>query len=269
MNEEFVRCTNCGNLNIKGTSKCVFCDTEISETAETVPEEVVDRKDIPGLPEIPSVPPVPEEKVEGEEVALPKIPEVKVEKPKKKPKDEKKAEVKHSERISFSFGRKFLLITLFGLIVSVIHYGLNFLVSFLSMEITNPNLDLYPSYPANLNRFIEINSLSFLLGIPIAIIIGYFIGKISRTYSASRKATNSWIIYAILLDIIINVAVTIVLVIATNAIADKDILFAYLAGTVVIFILVNVVSLFIPLITGTHLIYTWIDKKIFARQYVE
>ncbi|MHA2357615.1 MAG: hypothetical protein ACXABK_02455 [Candidatus Heimdallarchaeaceae archaeon] len=271
MSEEFVRCPNCGNLNIKGTTKCVFCDTEISEITETVPEEVVDRKDIPGLPEIPGIPPVPEVKEEGEEVALPKVPEVKEEKPKKKPKDEKIAEIKQTERMNYSIIRKFLLITLFVLLVSAIHYGLNFLVSFLSIDISNPNFDLFASFPATLGNFIEVNAVSFILGIPIAIIVGYFIGKISRTYSANKKAANAWISYAILFDVIINVGLSVALFFVIDSItnAEADIILTYIAGAAVIFLLVNVFSLFIPVITGSHLVYTWIDKKFFARQYAE
>jgi hypothetical protein len=116
---------------------------------------------------------------------------------------------------------------------------------------------------------LNINSLSVILGIPFAIFIGFFIGKIARTYSATKSGIRNWVIYAVLLDIIVNCAVAVVLIFATKAFENKDVLLSYLSGAVIIFVFVSALTLFIPVLTGSYLIYQNVDKIFFPKQYAE
>ena len=262
MSEEFVRCANCGNLNIVGTKKCVFCDTEIEETAEKIKDPEVQAAEALGVPSVPEVPSEPEEK---KEMALPEIPEV-------KPVEEKKAKekaIKDDTELDYSFGKKILFISLLAICVSIIHYGINFLLSFLSIKIFEPDIDLYPGFPINLEDLVEINAVSILVGFIFAIMIGYLFGKIVRRYTSDTKGIRYWITYAIAIDVIINIVAALVLIIITNAAFVNDILFIYLAGAVFIFLLFSLITLFIPILTGSFLIYYQIDRIFFPRKYAE
>ncbi|MCG3220775.1 MAG: hypothetical protein H7641_05285 [Candidatus Heimdallarchaeota archaeon] len=273
MSEEFDRCSNCGNLNIKGTKKCVFCDHEIAQAETEKEEKIPDVKDLPsvpsvaGTPEAPDAPDVPE--VESKEVALPEIPEVPKKKEKKKEKTDEIVDITETKRTQFSIGRKFLFVTLFTLIISTLHYGLNLLVSFLSINFVDANFDLYPTLPSDLTTVLNINSLSIILGIPFAIFVGFFVGKVARTYSANKSGVRNWIIYALLIDVIVNCAIAVILIFATQAFENKDILLSYLSGAVIIFVFVSLISLFIPFLTGSYLVYNRVDRIFFPRKYSE
>ncbi len=262
MSEEFVRCENCGNLNIVGTKKCVFCDTEIAETAEKIKDPEVQAAEALGVPSVPEVPSEPEEK---KEMALPKIPDVEPVKEKKT----KKIEIKEGVELKYSIGKKIIFISLLAICVSIIHYGINFLLSFLSIKISDPDINLYPSIPINLEDSMEINAVSILVGFIFAILIGYLFGKIVRKYTSNKKGIRYWITYAIVLDVIINVAAAIVLIIVTNAAFVNDLLFIYLSGAVFIFLIFSLITLFIPILTGSFLIFNQIDRIFFPRKYAE
>ena len=272
MSEEFDRCSNCGNLNIKGTKKCVFCDHEITPIEEVKEEKVPDVKDLPSVPgtsatpEIPAAPGVPE--VETKEDKLPEIPEV-PKKKEKKQKVEEATDISETKRTQFSIGRKILLVTIFASIISIFHFGLNLLVSFLSINFVDADFDLYPTLPSDLTTVLNINSLSVILGIPFAIFVGFFIGKVARTYSANKSGIRNWVIYAVILDIIMNCAIAVVLIFATQAFENKDVLLSYLSGAVIIFVFVSLLTLFIPVITGSYLLYRNVDKIFFPRKYAE
>ncbi len=259
MSEEFVRCENCGNLNIVGTKKCVFCDTDIAETAEKIKDPEVQAAEALGVPEVPSE---PEEK---KEMALPEVPEA-------KPVEEKKAKkkvIKESVELDYSIGKKIIFISLLAICVSIIHYGINFLLSFLSIKISDPDINLYPGIPINLEDTMEINAVSILVGIIFAILIGYLFGKIVRRYTSDKKGIRYWVTYAIVIDVIINIAAAIVLIIVTNAAFVNDILFIYLSGAVFIFLLFSIITVFIPILTGSFLIFSQIDRIFFPRKYAE
>ncbi|NPD87552.1 MAG: hypothetical protein HGN29_02445 [Asgard group archaeon] len=267
MSEEFDRCSNCGNLNIKGTKKCVFCDYEIAPAETEKEEKIPDAKDLPSVPGIPGTlevsetPEAPD--VESKKVALPEIPEV----PKKKVKLDEVVDILKTKRTQFSMGRKFLFVTLFTLIISTLHYGLNLLVSFLSINFVDADFDLYPTFPSDITTVLNINSLSIILGIPFAIFVGFFVGKVARTYSANKSGIRNWIIYAIFIDVIVNCAIAVILIFATQAFENKDILLSYLSGSVIIFAFVSLISLFIPILTGSYLIYNKVDRIFFPRKY--
>lgn len=262
MSEEFVRCENCGNLNIVGTKKCVFCDTEIAETAEKIKDPEVQAAEALGVPGVPEVPSEPEEK---KEMALPEVPEAK---PVKEKKTKKKA-IKDIVEREYSIGKKILFISLLAICVSIIHFGINFLLSFLSIKIFDPDINLYPSIPINLEDLLEINAISILVGLIFAILIGYIFGKIVRRYTSKKKEIKYWITYAIAIDVIINIVAAIVLIIVTNAAFVNDLLFIYISGAVFIFLLFSIISLFIPILTGSFLIFTQLDRIFFPRKYAE
>jgi hypothetical protein len=267
MSEEFDRCSNCGNLNIKGTKKCVFCDHEITSTEPEKEEKIPDAKDLPSVPGVPDPSEIP--KVETEEVALPEIPEVPEKKEKKKTKKEEIIDAIETKGTQFSLGKKFLFVSLFTFAISIVHFGLNLLVSFVSINFVDADFDLYPTLPTDLTTVLNINSLSIILGIPFAIFVGFFIGKVARTYSAKKSGIRNWIIYAIFIDVIVNCAIAVILIFATQAFNNKDILLSYLSGAVIIFVFVSLISLFIPMLTGSYLIYNSVDKIFFPRKYAD
>ena len=271
MSEEFDRCSNCGNLNIKGTKKCVFCDYEIAQAETEKEEKIPDVKDLPSVPSVSAAPEVPETpavpEVESEEDALPDIPEVPKKKEKKKVKTEEIVDITDTKRIQFSIGKKFLFVTLFTLLISTIHYGLNLLVSFLSINFIDADFDLYPTLPSDLTTVLNINSLSIILGIPFAIFVGFFVGKVARTYSANKSGIRNWIIYAIFIDVIVNCALAVILIFATQAFENKDILLSYLSGAAIIFAFVSLISLFIPLLAGSYLVYNRVDRIFFPKKH--
>ena len=134
MNEEFIRCSECGNLNIVGSTRCVFCDNafEIEEKpSETVPSEV---------PETPEVEIPTPDKVEDEKPSLPKIPDISI--PQAEP---EKKEVVIKEAVGdASFTKKFFMISFYSILVAIVHYFINLLISTISVRIENPNVDAYP-----------------------------------------------------------------------------------------------------------------------------
>ena len=258
MNEEFIRCSECGNLNIVGSTRCVFCDNNFDtekkpqETASSaVPETAID--------EIPT----PDE-VKEEKPSLPKIPDISI--PQVEP---EKEDVVISEAIGeASFVKKFFMISLYSILVAVIHYFLNLLVSTISVRIDDPNVDVYP-LTGDLNLYIGINAVSVILGIPFAIAIGYLFGKIIRHYTSKTSSVVKWFSYAIILDLIINVGIAIALIYAFDALNHKDVLLLKITGAAFIFIGVCVITLFIPLISGSFLAFDKIDKIFFPKKYAE
>jgi len=273
MSEEFDRCSNCGNLNIKGTKKCVFCDHQLAPEEAIEEEKEPDVKDLPSVPSVPSTPdiPAPPETpvAETKEEVLPEIPDVPEKKEKKKKKTEEVVDARESKRTQFSIGKKILFVTFFTLIISILHYGLNLLVSFLAVKFTDADFDLYPTFPTDLGAVLNINALSIILGVPFAILVGFFVGKTARTYSANKSGIRNWIIYAILLDVIINCALAVILIFATQAFNNKDVLLSYLSGAAIIFIFVSIISLFIPMLTGSYLIYNRVDRIFFPKKYAD
>ncbi|MHA1668628.1 MAG: zinc ribbon domain-containing protein [Candidatus Heimdallarchaeaceae archaeon] len=266
MSEEFVRCPNCGNLNIKGAKTCIFCDTEITEDADIVKEHIEEyggeypSTDVPSTTGVPSVPSVTGDVPQAEQK------ETKVSVEKKAAKKQKVKDELLEKRLSFSLGKKFLIISLYGLLISLAHYALNLLVAFLSIDIKDPNIDVYPTLPANLSSSVSVSTLTVILGVPFIIIIGYAFGKLVRNYSKTSKGVQWWISYMILLDVILHAVVTIILVAITNATAEKDILLIILVGAVLIFFLLSVFTLFIPMLIGSFLLFNKFDQLYFSKE---
>ncbi|MBY9001423.1 MAG: hypothetical protein KGD64_10935 [Candidatus Heimdallarchaeota archaeon] len=252
MSEDFVRCTNCGNLNIKGTMKCVFCDAEIDVDAEVIQEHADD----PSVSSLPGVPPVTPSDKAPDLPAMPKLPDVE---PSIEKKDKKKIKIEEPAIIKeYSSGLKFLYLTLIFLAVSIVHYLLNFLVALTSFEPLDPNLSLSLfNIPADIAANLFIKGSSMILGIPFAIIIGYILGKSIRKFTLDRKRIIYWLIYAIFIDIIANLGIAAVFIFGFNFV---DLYFLYLVGAVFIFIIFNILTLFIPFLVGSHLIFCNIEK---------
>ena len=270
MSEEFVRCPECGNLNIKGTKKCVFCDTDVLE-AEVVTHEVEAPPEIAVAPpvEIPAT--ISPELESVEEASSPKLPDFdKIDKPvaKKKKTKEKDILIIDSAEKKYNFGQKLLFISLFTVLVSFIHYTLNFLIALASIDITDQNLNIIP-FPANISDFLQIRGISFLLGIPFAILIGYVLGKIVRKFTSDKKSTMKWVAFSFILDVILNVVYATVLVFITNALDEKDILFTWITGAAFIFLITLVITLFIPMISGSFFLFSNIDKVFFRRKHAK
>ncbi len=270
--EEFVRCTNCGNLNIKGNKHCIFCDTDLSDapisTEDASPEALAAAPSVK-VDETPTEPSTPEE----ETIPIPKVPSVdeletkEDAKAKEKKEEEEKIIAEKVDRTQFSTAKKFLFVTIFSLLVAIVHYALNLLISYIAIDFNDPNIQI-PPIPSNLNSLVEINSLSVILGVIFAIIVGYFIGKIVRTYSANKSELIRWTVYAIFFDVVVNFGLAIILMVITDAIGLlRDILYVYLAGSAIIFAVVSLVSLFIPMLSGTFIFYNQIDKILFPRKY--
>ncbi len=274
-NEEFVRCTNCGNLNIKGTALCIFCDNDLADapisTEEASPEALESAPSVPkeAVPEVKEATEVQTE----DTIPIPKIPGVDDldEKDEKKPKKEEvEAEVETKvkvDRTQNSFGKKLVFITLFTFLISLVHYALNLLTAYVSIDFTDPNIQV-PPIPSNLSTLVNISALSVILGVFFAIVISYLLGKIVHIYSDKKSAIIKWSIYAIFLDIVVNAGLAIGLIALTDALGVLyDILYVFLAGSFIIFAFISLVSLFIPMISGTFLLYVQIDKIFFPRKY--
>ena len=179
MSEDFVRCTNCGNLNIAGTTKCVFCDTDIDENAEVFKEHADD----PSVSELPGEPPVIKEATSTdypEMPAMPEMPSVEVADKKKDSKKEAVTEPTHLKE--YSSGLKFLYMTLIFFALSILHYFLNLLVALASYDPADPNISLSLNVPANLSSILFIKGSSVILGIPFAIIIGYILAGVIAAF---------------------------------------------------------------------------------------
>ncbi|MCE7742636.1 MAG: hypothetical protein GOP50_09270 [Candidatus Heimdallarchaeota archaeon] len=262
MSEEFIRCKDCGNLNIVGSTRCVFCNNpfggeETEPNKDPVPEVSI-------APSVDSIP-APDEKKEEVEMSLPKLPDIDVtqQKPKKK-----EVILTDTTFVEPTLTRKFFMISLYSILVAVVHYLLNLLVSIISVRIENPSVDAFP-ISADLNQYIAINAVSIILGVPFAIAIGYVIGKIIRKYNSKKSSFIKWFSFAVVIDLIINVGITIGLVFAFNTLNENDVLFLKLIGAAFIFLVVSVITLFIPMISGSFLIFTEIDKIFFPKKYVE
>ena len=262
MSEDFVRCTNCGNLNIAGTTKCVFCDTEIDANAEVFKEH----GDDPSVSGLPGAPPVVEETTTSDYPAMPAMPEIPDVETTDKKKDSKKEKITEPTLLEeYSIGMKFLYMTLIFFAVSILHYLLNLLVALASYDPTDPNISLsLNDIPANLYSILDITGVSVILGVPFTIIIGYILGKSIRKFTLEKKEIVFWLIYAIFLDIIVNLGIAAVFVFGFNIV---DLYFVYLVGAVFIFIMFNIITLFLPFLVGSHLIWCNIDKIFFPKKH--
>ncbi|MHA1345570.1 MAG: hypothetical protein ACTSVO_04780 [Candidatus Heimdallarchaeaceae archaeon] len=260
MSEDFVRCTNCGNLNIAGTTKCVFCDTNIDENAEVFKEHADD----PSVSELPGAPPAVKDATTSDYPAMPAMPDIPKVETEDVKEDSKKEETEPKLQKEYSSGMKFLYMTLIFFAVSILHYLLNLLVALASYDLTDPNLILSLDVPANIASILSIKGSSVIIGVPFAIIVGYILGKSIRKFTIKKKEIVIWLIYAIFLDIIINIAIAAVFIYGFNIV---DLYFVYLVGAVFIFIIFNIITLFLPLLVGTHLIYYNIDKIFFPKKY--
>ncbi len=263
MSEEFIRCKECGNLNIQGSKRCVFCNYEF-EKESNEPEEVEVQGDT-SVPSVETIPSPSDIKKESEKISLPKIPDISVAKQDQK-KEKKQLKVKSLEEVTLT--RKFFIISLYSILIAIVHYLLNLLISIISVRIENPNVDAYPLVP-ELNQYVAINAVSIILGIPFAIAIGYIIGKIVRRFNAKKTNMILWFSYAVLLDLIINIVLAIILIYISGALYENDVLFLKLAGSAFIFVVVSILTLFLPMISGSFLIFTNIDKIFFPKKYVE
>ncbi len=263
MSEEFVRCSECGNLNIQGSTRCVFCDNPIiKEEAEALKEEL---PVIPSAPTVEGIPAPGDSQEESIEKASPKIPDIEIAKvePKKKG-----VVIKDDTIKEHSFTRKFFMISLYTILISAVHYLLNLLVSVISVRIDNNNVNAYP-LSSDLNQYIGISVVSIVLGIPFAIAIGYILGKVIRKFTTKKSSLIKWFSYAVFLDLIINTVIALGLILAFNALAEKDILFLKLAGSAFIFVTVSIITLFIPMISGSFLFFSKVDKIFFPKKYAE
>ncbi len=158
-----------------------------------------------------------------------------------------------------------MFISLFTVLVSLIHYTLNFLIALASIDITDQNLNIIP-FPVNILDFLQIRGISFLLGIPFAVLIGYILGKIVRKFTSDRKSIMKWVAFSFILDVILNVVYATVLVFLTNALDEKDILFTWITGATFIFLITIVITLFIPMISGSFFLFSNIDKVFFRHK---
>ncbi len=266
MSEEFVRCPECGNLNIKGTKLCVFCDADVLE-AEVVTHEVEAPPEIAEIPSAVDTSPGTQEEAEEEPVA-PKMPDFdKIDTP-----AEKKKEITITDAVGkeYSLISKLLFISLFTIIVSIIHYSINFLIALASIDFDAAarSLDVI-TFLSNILDNMYIRGVSLLLCIPFAILVGYVLGKIVRKYTTSKKSTIIWVIFSYILNVILNVVFTVALIFITDAWNNSTVMFIWMAGAAFIFVVTLVITLFIPMISGSFLIFKNIDKVFFRGKYTD
>ena len=283
MSDDFVRCPNCGNLNIIGTKQCVFCDTELPDTGDAETREIETfpcpgcktelpttiascptcgwvNKDVKDAVEEPSKPVTPDTPEESSMPELPIIPDVEIV-------EKKKEEVIDEEKPSWTFGK----ITVLSLIIvglSLAHYGLNILLSFVSINVINNNVQLYPNISEPLSNYINFNPLSILLNIVLLILVGYFISKIARKYFESEKSIIYFIVLIVFVDILINCGAAALIIYVEHATKSiGNILFVYLVGASFIFVVFSVMTLFVPLMAGSFHLYKGIDRIFYPRKY--
>lgn len=305
--EEFVRCSECGNLNIKGTTKCVFCGAELPEiegvtervetfrcpscnselpiTVSTCPicgwskeaeammkeQEAETPRDLPSsdvpspavpspsapLPEVPSTeipssPPPPAVQEEAkEEPSMPAFFE----------KEEELVEEVEEEKPKIKTKSGVLFATIVGAII-LAHYCINNLIGWVSIKITDPNLEIYPKMGSNIENYIQINALSFFLQIIATILVGFAFSKTIGWYKPNERKPLKTLILLIVVDILVNIigAAGLVLILS-----PKDILFTYLVGGVFEYLIFCISTLFIPYIIGAYMFYHHINKALFPK----
>lgn len=281
MSEDFVRCPNCGNLNIIGTTQCVFCDTELPDTGDAEKREI-ETFPCPGCKsELPTtvascpicgwVNEAVKDAVEEPSItsdipevgSMPELPVIPVEETLEK----KEEAAIDEEKPSWTFGR----ITVLSLIIigfSLAHYGLNILLSLVSIDVINNNVQLYPNISEPLSDYINFNPLSILLNIVLLILVGYFISKIARKYFESERSVIYFIVVIIFVDIFINCGASALLIYVLH-VTDSlgDLLLIYLVGALFIFLVFCVMTLFVPLIAGAFRFFKGIDRIFYPRKY--
>ncbi|MHA1686854.1 MAG: zinc ribbon domain-containing protein [Candidatus Heimdallarchaeaceae archaeon] len=304
--DEFVRCPECGNLNIKGTEKCVFCgaelpkvegaaekvetfkcpgcNTELPVTVETCPicgwskeaEEAVKtqkgKEETPAVDETASIGiPTPSQTVETPppapgvpSISTPSETEIKEEPsiPVFLEQEVVEEEVEEKEEQVERKKSVVLLITFVGLVI-LLHFGINQLIGWVSISILDPNLKIFPTLGNNINEYIQVNTLSVIFQIVLAILVGFFFRKIILWYSPEKKKIYGTFVLLMVVDIIVNVAAAGILILLLS---PKDILFTYLAGGVFEYLVVMVITLGIPYIVGAFAMYPRIHKILFPKR---
>ncbi len=324
-NEDFVRCPQCGNLNIRGTEKCIFCGAELEVTEEdrqanietfvcpncgtTLPvsanscpicgwskdakavsgeEGPTDKGESLGVPQVgvpspvvptkePSTPPVPEavsvpeiKSTKEEETtsdSQPVMPEslMKMEEQEKTISDKKlkKKGVELEEVKERSSSLFVLIFVLLSVLIGTFHYGIDFVISLATIKVQDPNIQLIP-LTQSLEGKIDINALSIYLGVIVTILIGYSASFIIRKrYSESTRILLLLGVF-VFVDMIMHLVMTTIL---TFAIRPQDILFSKIAGATMIFIVTNLITLFMPFVIGGYWGYKALDKIYFPKKY--
>ncbi|MHA1400107.1 MAG: hypothetical protein ACTSQE_07145 [Candidatus Heimdallarchaeaceae archaeon] len=302
--EDFTRCPSCGNLNIRGSEKCLFCDTELEVSEEdleleieTFPcpscttdlptsvtscpicgwrkggkeiEEPTDRGVDLGIPQVsdsattpktPFVPSVPE----TEEKETPAMPAILMEQELES--ESLDVEIVEEELDISKKGLttlKFVFVFIFSALgLSSIHYGINFAIALATVKIIDPNVELLP-FSENLGDKITITGLSFYCVIPLTIMIGYFASLVIRIKFKEIKDIIFWIGIFIFVDMIVHIVFPLVL---TLAIRPREIMFSKIAGASLIFLVSNMILLFMPFLIGGHWLFQKIDKIYFPKKY--
>ena len=294
MSDEFIRCPECGNLNIPGTEKCVFCGAELpkiegltekvetyqcpncktelpitatkcpicgwskeaEEEAESVtpPEPSVPQPGVPS-PGGPPVPTVPTPKDEEAEA-----PSVEVSMP-EVPEISEKIAGRALEETEVKKCSKFVT----GLLIvflAIVQYGLNFLIGWVSISILDPNIQLYPTISPNLSQIVSINELAILLHFLFGILIGYVIFNIVK----SRIRTNRQILWfwgIVLIILLINIGITALII---SVFMPRNILFTYIVFSTAIYLITYIITLFTPNIIGAFLLYESIHKLLIDKK---
>ena len=278
MSEEFIRCPECGNLNIQGSTRCVFCNNSLEKKKSEPKEETVPEM-VPQTPPPSDIPSPGEVIVEEKKRTLPKIPDISVS---KEETEKKEVVIEEATLIEPSFAKKFFMISIFSILIGIVHYLLNLLVSVVSVDINfdDPRKKVLPLTP-DLAKDVGIRSISIVLGIFFAIFVGYAIGKIVRKYNTKKLSFIGWFCYAVVLDLILTIGITSAFIYVmhiyylNNGYAlgifsnPNPILLLKLAGAAFIFVGVSLITLFLPMIFGSFLIFNKIDKMFFPKKYVE
>ncbi|UJG41798.1 MAG: hypothetical protein K9W45_04885 [Candidatus Heimdallarchaeum aukensis] len=307
--EDFVRCPNCGNLNIKGSTKCLFCDQELevseedkgkvveifscpscstdlpvgvkscpicgwSEEGITEEEETpTDRGESLGIPQVgASAPPTP---------IVPEIPQTEVTEEAKEevltPKIPEilEEEVKEVEE-KIVIEEELVLPEKVSVKFTIAFICLSILISIfhygLSFVIALPSVKIIDP---NVQVIPLEGDLSTSVKINAAAfylsaIISIATGYIISLFIRRRIKETKDIILWLGIFIFIDMLIHIAIpALATIIFYPREILFINLTGATLVFLVTNMVLMFTPFIVGGHWLFTKLDKLYFPKKYAQ
>ena len=293
MSDEFIRCPECGNLNIPGTDKCVFCGAELpkiegqteevetflcpgcktelpvtatkcpicgwSKEAEEEQKESIEVSEQPSVPtpvptpgaETPPVPSIPTPS--QEQVTMPETPEL----------PEIITAPKEKQREIVVATKKSVAVTIFIIFgLSILQYGLNFLIGWVSIDVLDPNIELYPTISPNIPEMVSINELAMLLHFLFGVFIGFLVARTVKRRMSKSENQVVWFWTIILSIILVNIGITALII---GILMPRNILFVYITFSTAIYLISSIITLFIPNVIGGFLLYENLNNIFFGK----
>ncbi|UJG44614.1 MAG: hypothetical protein K9W46_05405 [Candidatus Heimdallarchaeum endolithica] len=304
--EDFVRCPNCGNLNIKGSTKCLFCDQELEvseedkgkvvetfpcpscstdlpvgvkscpicgwseEGASQVEEGPTDKGESLGIPQVgESAPPAP---------TIPKMPETEEE-------GEEVLTPKIPDMLVEEVEKVEEEIIIEEELVQPEKVSFKFTIAFiclsLLLSIFHYGFSFLIALPSvkvidpevqviplqgDLSTAVKISAIAFYLSVVVSITSGYIISLFIRKRIKELKNIILWLGIFIFIDLIVHIAIP---ALATIIFYPREILFINLSGATLVFLVTNIVLMFTPFIVGGHWLFTKLDKLYFPKKHAQ